>query len=224
MKLVGNKSKKQPLPSGLLFHLPEKEKYKEVEKLLKVKKIIQQLNIWSIFSFIFILLIILPNLNILINFFHPPNENWSHIKQYLLKDYVFNSLKLIGFTGLFTILLGTSLSWLISVYDFPLRSFFKWALILPLAIPPYIAAYTYNGLLNYTGVIQTFLRNSFSIYVDQKYFNIMSQKGAIFIFTMFLFPYVYTISRSFLEKQSAALIENARVLGRNSRERLNYWY
>ncbi|MDK2822639.1 MAG: iron(III) transport system permease protein [Clostridia bacterium] len=186
--------------------------------MLKINKVKQNLNIWSICSFIFIVLIILPNLNILLNFFSSPNENWNHIKEYLLKDYIVNSLKLIAFTGLFTILMGTSLSWLISAYDFPFRAFFKWALILPLAIPPYIAAYTYNGLLNYTGVIQSFLRNSFNIQVNQKYFDIMSENGAIFIFTMFLFPYVYTITRSFLEKQSASLIENARVLGRNSLE------
>ncbi|WP_432409709.1 ABC transporter permease [Wukongibacter sp. M2B1] len=173
-------------------------------------------NIWAVLSFIFICLVILPNLNILVNVFNKPNENWNHIKEYLLKDYVVNSLTLISFTGLFTVFIGTSLSWIISVYDFPFRKFFKWSLVLPLAIPPYIAAYTYNGLLNYTGVIQTFLRNSLNISVNQKYFNIMSMKGSVFIFTMFLFPYVYIITKSFLEKQSASLIENARVLGRSS--------
>lgn len=186
--------------------------------MLKTRDVKLNLNIWAFLSFIFVLLIILPNINILVNLFHAPNENWEHIKTYLLKDYIVNSLILIIFTGIFTILIGTSLAWLISVYDFPLRGFFKWGLILPLAIPPYIAAYTYNGLLNYTGVIQSFLRNSFNIQVNQKYFDVMSIEGAIFIFTMFLFPYVYTITKSFLEKQSASLIENARVLGRNSWE------
>ncbi|SHK41421.1 ABC transporter permease [Tepidibacter formicigenes] len=186
--------------------------------MIKVRNLKLNLNIWSILSFIFILLVILPNLNILINIFKEPNENWIHIKKYLLKDYIINSLTLILFTGLFTILIGISLSWLISVYDFPFRSFFKWSLILPLAFPPYIASYTYNGILNYTGIIQTFLRNNLNIQVNQKYFDIMSMKGAVFIFTMFLFPYVYIITRSFLEKQSSSLIENARVLGRNSFE------
>jgi iron(III) transport system permease protein len=191
---------------------------RKCKKLIKVRNLKLNLNIWSILSFIFILLVILPNLNILINIFKEPNENWIHIKKYLLKDYIINSLTLILFTGLFTILIGISLSWLISVYDFPFRSFFKWSLILPLAFPPYIASYTYNGILNYTGIIQTFLRNNLNIQVNQKYFDIMSMKGAVFIFTMFLFPYVYIITRSFLEKQSSSLIENARVLGRNSFE------
>ncbi|MHB1127357.1 MAG: ABC transporter permease [Bacillota bacterium] len=177
------------------------------------------INIWSIFSLFFILLIILPTLNIFINLFSEPNDNWLHIKQYLLKDYIFNTLTLITFGGLFTVIIGTSLAWLVTVFKFPMSGFFKWALILPLAVPPYIAAYSYGGLFNYTGVIQTFLRNSLNIQVDQKYFNIVSSTyGAILIFTMVLFPYVYAIVRSFLAKQSADLIENARVLGRSSWE------
>jgi len=186
--------------------------------LLRIRDLKFNFNIWSVLSFIFISLIVLPNLNILINILNHPNENWNHIKEYLLKDYIFNSVILVIFTGIFTILIGVSLSWIISVYDFPFRRFFKWGLVLHLAIPPYIAAYTYNGLLNYTGVIQSFLRNNFHIRVNQKYFDVMSAQGAVFIFTMFLFPYVYIITKSFFEKQSASLIENGRVLGRSSLE------
>ena len=186
--------------------------------MISVNKLASNLNIWALLSLVFILLIIAPNVNILINAFQEGNENWQHIKDYLLKDYIINSLTLIVFTGIFTIFIGTSLSWIISIYDFPLRSFFKWGLVLPLAIPPYIAAYTYNGLFNYTGVLQSFLRNSLDMKVNQVYFDIMSIQGAIFIFTMFLYPYVYIITRSFLEKQSAALVENSRLLGRNSLE------
>ncbi|MFP3381428.1 iron ABC transporter permease, partial [Bacillus sp. SIMBA_069] len=81
-----------------------------------------------------------------------------------------------------------TLAWLIAAYDFPLRRFLNWAFVLPLAIPPYIAAYTYGDMLSYTGSVQTFLRNTFGWTPDQRYFDIMSMKGAIFIFTLFLFP------------------------------------
>lgn len=186
--------------------------------VIKIRQFRLALNSWSVLSIVFVILLLLPNLNILINVFKAPNENWIHIKRFLLQEYVTNTLLLVSFTGLFSVLCGISLAWLVAVYDFPLRSFLKWGLILPLAIPPYIAAYTYNGLLNYTGVIQTFLRNEFNIHLNQKYVDLMSVEGAIFIFTMFLFPYVYTITRDFLEKQSASLIENARVLGRSPME------
>lgn len=174
------------------------------------------LNSWALLSLLFVAIILLPNLSIFTQLFSEPNDNWYHIKEFLLNDYIRNTLTLVIFTGLFTILIGISTAWLISAYDFPMRSFFKWALILPLAIPPYIGAYTYHGILNYTGVIQTTLRNSFDITVNQKYFDIMTMHGAVFIFTMFLYPYVYIITRSFLEKQAASLVENARILGSSS--------
>ncbi len=108
--------------------------------------LINKLNGWSVLSVIFILLILSPNIDILIHMFNKPNGNWLHIKAYLLKDYIINSAILVTMTGLFCTLAGTIMAWLISAYNFPLRNFFKWALILPLAIPPYIAAYTYNGI------------------------------------------------------------------------------
>jgi iron(III) transport system permease protein len=166
--------------------------------------------------------VLIPNANILLNIFEPANENWNHIKEYLLQDYIINSTILVIFTGIFSILIGLIPAWLITQYEFPFRNFFKWALILPLAIPPYIGAYTYNGLLNYTGVIQTSLRNYLGINVNPTYFDIMNIKGAIFIYTIFLFPYVFIITRSFLAKQSASLVEASRTLGRSSFETFRY--
>ncbi|WP_059173318.1 iron ABC transporter permease [Bacillus sp. FJAT-27445] len=176
----------------------------------------QQLNIWSLLSLVLIIIILIPNIIIGAQLFSEPNENWQHIKEYLLKDYIRNTLVIIFFTGIATTAIGTSLAWLVAMYDFPLKKFLNWALILPLAIPPYIAAYTYHGIVNYTGVIQTTLRNSFDITVNQKYFNIMNIQGAVFIFTVCLFPYVYTITKSFFQNQSSSMIENARLLGGSS--------
>lgn len=183
---------------------------------MRFESIRRRVNSWGVFSSIFVLLVILPCMYILFHLMDKPNENWYHIKEYLLKDYIISTLKIAIFTGIFTMIIGTSLAWLIAAYEFPLRKFFKWALILPLTIPPYIAAYTYSGVFDYTGIIQRFFRDTMKITLDPKAFDIMSIKGTIFIFTVFLFPYVYMITRSFLEKQSAALIENARLLGRSS--------
>jgi iron(III) transport system permease protein len=62
--------------------------------------------------------------------------------------------------------------------------------------------------------IQTTLRNHFHYQIDPELLSISSLRGAIFIFTLFLFPYVYMITKSFLENQSTAYFENARLLGR----------
>ena len=176
----------------------------------------RQLNGWAIVSFMALVLIVLPGLVVLVELFAPINDNWQHIQEYLLPTYIRNTLVILLATGVLTTIIGTSLAWFVTVYDFPFRRFFKWALILPLAIPPYIGAYTYHGILNYTGVLQTTLRNEFGIRVDQTYFNIMTIPGTVFIFTLFLYPYIYTITRAFLHNQSSSMIENARILGRGS--------
>ncbi|MFC4322379.1 ABC transporter permease [Litchfieldia salsa] len=181
-----------------------------------IQQIKTQFNIWALLSFIFITIILLPTTLIAIQFFGEANENWYHIREYLLIDIISNTVILLVFTALTTTIIGTSLAWIVTVYKFPFRSFFKWGLILPLAIPPFIGAYTYHGIVNYTGFIQSTLRNSFGIQMDQKFFSIMSLEGTIFIFTMFLFPYVFVITKSFFENQSSSIIENARLLGSSS--------
>ncbi|UHA75886.1 iron ABC transporter permease [Paenibacillus sp. 481] len=174
------------------------------------------MNGWVALSVLGAFVALLPSLYIFIGLFQQPNDNWQHVKEYVLKDSVIQSLWLVLGTGTFTVVIGVTLAWLVAAYDFPLRRFFNWAFVLPLAIPPYIAAYTYGSMLSYTGSIQTFMRNTLGSTPNQSYFDIMSMKGAIFIFTLFLFPYVYLITKTFLEQQSSAFIENARLLGKNS--------
>ena len=176
------------------------------------------IKLWGTVSSFLILLVLFPSSTVIWNIFNETNENWLHIKQYLLTEYITNTIIIALTTGVFSIMLGAGLAWLVSVYSFPFRSFFRWALVLPLAIPPYIAAYTYTGLLGYTGLLQTFFRNTLDLHIDQKHMNIMSIEGAVVIFTLFLFPYIYAITGAFLEKQSASLIENSRVLGKSPAE------
>jgi iron(III) transport system permease protein len=173
------------------------------------------MNGWIWISIIGALAALLPSLYILFGLFRKPNENWQHIQEYMIQDSVLQSLWLVLGTGTFACMIGVTLAWLSAAYEFPGRKFFTWAFVLPLAIPPYIAAYTYGTMLSYTGSVQTFMRNTLGWTPDQAYFDIMSMKGAIFIFTLFLFPYVYLITKTFLEKQSASFIENARLLGKN---------
>lgn len=179
-----------------------------------MRKVLSKWNGWSVLAIVIMVFLIGPLFTIVQGLFVPANDNWLHIKEYILGDFIKASVLLVLFTGFFTILIGTTLAWLVAQYHFPLRNFYKWALILPLSIPPFIGAYTYHGMLSYTGTIQTTLRNTFDMQVNPKYFDIMNMPGAIFIYTLFLFPYVYTIVRVFLSQQSATLIESARMLGK----------
>lgn len=180
-----------------------------------INKLKKTLNPWNTLSSLFVLLVLLPSITIIYYIFQPASDNWLHIKEYLLNAYFINTVTIVGFTAIFTMLIGTSLAWFVTVYDFPYKKLLKWGLMLPLTIPAYIGAYTYYGIINYTGVVQTTLRNVFDLRIDQKFVNIMSIQGVIFIFTLFLYPYVYTITRSFLAKESASLIENSRMLGKS---------
>lgn len=171
------------------------------------------INGWTIASAIGAAVILLPILYVLTGLFRAPNENWATVKQFLLTDYIAGSVKLVLLTGFFAALLGVALAWLVAAYSFPLRRFFRWALILPLAVPPYIAAYTYSSMTGYTGVIQATLRNEFGIAIPPGVIEVMSDRGAVFILALFLFPYVFMLTRVFLERQSASFIENARLLG-----------
>ncbi|MGM0509343.1 MAG: ABC transporter permease [Fusobacteriota bacterium] len=179
------------------------------------KQIKQKINLWTILSAVFTLLIIFPNINIMTNLLKKTSPNWDHIKKYLLQDYIINSLVIILGVGILSMIIGVTLAWFITVYEFPGRKILEWGLILPLAIPPYIAAYTYEGIFNYTGPLQSFFRNNFGIRLNTEMLSFMNIRGAIFIFTFFLYPYVYIITKSFLEKQSSSLIEASRMLGRN---------
>jgi len=171
-------------------------------------------NGWLVISLFGAAVVLLPLLPILLSLFGAPNENWLHIKQYLLNSYLLQSFWLALATAFFTVVIAVPLAWLVAAYQFPLRHFFRWALMLPLAIPPYIAAYTYSTMFSYTGVVQTTLRERFGITPDPRFFGIMSMRGAVFIFALFLFPYVYIVTKSFLERQSGSFVESAILLGR----------
>ena len=164
-------------------------------------------------SFMGAAVVLLPIFYVLSGLFRAPTENWSNVKQFLLTDYILGSARLVLYTSCFAGMIGVVLAWLVVYYNFPLRKFFRWALVLPLAIPPYIAAYTYSSMTGYTGIIQATLRNRYDIILPPGTIEIMSERGAIFVLTLFLFPYVFMLTRVFLESQSASFIENARLLG-----------
>ncbi|WP_428910055.1 ABC transporter permease [Niallia sp. Krafla_26] len=177
------------------------------------RKIKKEFNGWWFLSIVGAVVILLPILFIFSSIFQEPNENWLHIRQYLLKNYVANTLILVVLTSILTTFLGVSLAWLIAAYDFPLKRFFRWGLMLPLTIPTFIATYTYRTMLGYTGVIQSTLRNQFDYQINPEWLTVAGIPGAVFIFTLFLYPYVYMITRAFLENQSTSYIESARLLG-----------
>ncbi len=170
-------------------------------------------NKWTGGAILILLLVLTPIFTILIKLFDSPGEHWGHIVSNLLPSYFVNSLILLLGVGLLTFIIGVSMAWLVSIYDFPGRKYFEWLLILPLAFPSYMMGYSYVGILEYTGPLQAFLRNNFDVHIKGAIIDIMNMPGAIFILSISLFPYVYVICRASFMRQSSELQEAALLLG-----------
>src|SRR5688500_4648072 len=117
--------------------------------------------------------------------------------------------------GLVTGCVGLVAAWLVTHYEFPLRRLFDWALVLPLAVPTYLAAYSYVEFLGFPGPVQTMLRavNGAQTLQDYWFPDIRSDSGAVLVLSSVLYPYVYVACRAFFLMQSASLNIAARTLG-----------
>ena len=144
------------------------------------------------------------------------SENWSHLYEYVLFDYISNSLILVFGVGVVVFFLGTITAWTVTNYNFFGRNIFEWALILPLAIPPYILAYTFTGLFDPYGDANIFIREILGLDESVIIFpGVRNIYGAIIVFGFTLYPYVYLVSRSAFINQSKSMIEASRLLGLN---------
>ncbi|KKC33381.1 ABC transporter permease [Devosia psychrophila] len=123
--------------------------------------------------------------------------------------------QLMVLVGLVTGAVGLVAAWLVTHYEFPLRRLFDWALVVPLAVPTYLAAYSYVEFLDFTGPLQTALRsvNGATSLKDYWFPNIRSDWGAVLVLSSVLYPYVYVACRAFFLMQSASLNIAARTLG-----------
>ncbi|MBJ7552313.1 ABC transporter permease [Marinomonas ostreistagni] len=166
-------------------------------------------------SAIFIALVLaVPVFVIAINIFLGGSGVWQHLYNTLLFDYVSNSLLLMLGVTFGTLVMGVPAAWLTSVCEFRGRSLFSWALLLPLAMPAYIIAYTYTGLFDFAGPIQTFIRDTTGLgYGEYWFFEMRSLGGAITMLSLVLYPYVYLMSRAAFLEQSANTLEVCRTLG-----------
>ncbi len=175
---------------------------------------------WFMGSALIAAVVALPLVAVLWGLFEPPTDAWQHIQDNLLAGYVVNTFLLLGGTLIATATLGSALAWFVTAYDFYGRRLLTVALVLPIAIPPYIGASTYASIFGYTGPIQVWLR-TLGYELPPGALDIMNIPGAIAIFTLFLYPYVYLIVRGFLHLQASQLVEAAAVLGSNRTEL--YW-
>ena len=169
------------------------------------------LKVLPIFLFF---IFITPVILVLFSLFNGYSDNWFHLYNYVLSEYIINSIFLILGVSFFVVLIGVLSSWLVTNYDFFGKSFFEWALILPLAVPPYILAYTFTEIFDTYGSANNLL-NSIFLFDEKKVFfpSVRNIYGAIAVFSFTLYPYVYLVSRMAFVNQSISIIEAGRILG-----------
>jgi len=172
---------------------------------------------WAFISGVIALLVSIPILAVLSSFFVSSGEIWSHLAETVLSDYISNSLLLIIGVSAGVVLTGVSLAWIITMCSFPGQKYFEWAAVLPFSIPAYLLAYIYTDFLGTTGTLQTALRSTFELGVNDYFFpEIRSVWGAILIMILAFYPYVYMLARSAFLNQSVSLFEASRIMGYNS--------
>ena len=159
-------------------------------------------------------LLSLPIFTIASFLLYPSNEVWQHLRETVLDEYLLNSALMMLGVGVGTLVIGVGCAWLTSVCVFPGKKFFAWALLMPLAFPGYIIAYTYTGMFDFAGPLQSWLRELTGWGPRDYYFpEIRSLGGAITMFTLVLYPYVYLLSRAAFLEQSVCVLEVSRTLG-----------
>lgn len=162
------------------------------------------------------LLAALPVLVVAANLLVPSQGTWTHLADTVLGDYVVNSLGLMGGVGLGVAIGGVGTAWLVTMCRFPFSRTLEWALLLPMAMPAYVVAYAYTGLLDYAGPVQQGLRALFGWQSARDYWfpEVRSLGGAVWVMTMVLYPYVYILARAAFLEQSVCVLEASRTLGR----------
>ncbi|MBC6983472.1 iron ABC transporter permease [Caulobacter sp. 17J80-11] len=133
----------------------------------------------------------------------------------LIARYALNSAVLAALVALGAGSAGALAAWLVVMHRFPGRSFFAWALALPLAAPAFLLAYAYADLFDAAGPIRTAFRAAFGTELP---LNMRSLPGAAFVLSAAFYPYVYLTARTAFVNQSVAALEAARTLGCSLRQ------
>ncbi|MBC7454922.1 MAG: iron ABC transporter permease [Massilia sp.] len=142
------------------------------------------------------------------------SQTWAHLLDTVLPSYIVSTLYLCVGVGVGTVTIGAAAAWLVTMHDFPGRRLFEWALVLPLAVPTYVMAYTYTDLLQFVGPVQSWLRATFALSPGSYWFpDIRTLGGAVVIFTLVLYPYVYLLARSAFLERAGSMLDVGRSLG-----------
>ena len=166
---------------------------------------------WSVPAVVMALLVAMPVVVMVMSWGTAQVDIWQHLIATGLGRLLSNTFYLMLGVGVVVLIVGVGLAWLTAVCEFPGRSWLDWALILPLAIPTYVIAFTALGLMSYSGPVLTTWRAVFG--TDAWYPDIRSTTGVVLVMGAVLYPYVYMLARGAFLQQGRTLIDASRTLG-----------
>jgi len=173
-----------------------------------------RINAWHISSFLISTIVVIPLITVFTSFFDNTSNYYEILKNTFLLEYISNSIILLFSVLIITFILGTGSAYLVSFYKFPLCNFFKWALILSFAVPPYIYAYSLIAFFENYGTAFTILKNLFGEGEYNKHIpKLDGMFGLVLSISFSLFAYVYILARASFLYQSQNLIELGKNLG-----------
>ncbi len=142
-------------------------------------------------------------------------ESLPHLFGVVFPRAAGRTLELLLLTGLIAGFWGIATAWVTTACDFPFRRLLTAALVLPLAIPGYLAAYAFGEFLDFTGPVQSGLRAVFGFRSIRDYWfpDIRSMGGAVLVLSSVLYPYVFLACRAMFLMQGRAAADVARTLG-----------
>lgn len=170
---------------------------------------------WSVAAALIAALVLMPVGAVVWMALNPAENIWPHLLSTVMPRYMLNTVILSAGTGALAAGMGAGSAWLISIYEFRGRAALEWLLLLPLAVPAYIGAYALADFLDYSGPLQTALRDAFGWTSARDYWfpRARSIEMAILVLASALYPYVYLLTRAALTEQSGSAYEVARALG-----------
>jgi iron(III) transport system permease protein len=127
----------------------------------------------------------------------PSGEVWAELWRTRLPGMIVSTSILLVVVVGGSVILGTSLAWLVSAFQFPCRRLVGWLLVVPLAIPGYVGGFvwldTLSGVVGARGVRSLWL--------------------CAVVLVLSLYPYVYLFARAAFADQGADTLAVARSLG-----------
>ena len=175
----------------------------------------RRLSFSSLVLFLLVITLMLPVLSVVaswLQFDASASAILRQMAQTVLPDYALTSLLLCLSVAVGVAVVGMLTASAVTLFEFPGRRVFEWALLLPLAMPAYVVAYAYTDFLQYAGPLQTWARGAFGLQ-GRLLPDVRSLGGAVLVFTAALYPYVYLLARAALAERAVHLIEAARLLG-----------